>query len=182
MTSARVARFGTALVVLALLSGCSASDPEPGAAPLPPVATEAPEPPAEPEVDPSAGPEVEPPAQPEVEPPVEPEVEAPAATAGQQNSSTVTTRVQLSGGALGGPPPQIAAPTTQEVADALYEGGLKFSNGVRHAPDYVYCEQSAQSTSSFGCYTEVRDVAPYWISVEASAGQLTFDFYDWAAG
>ncbi len=150
MSRARVARPATALVVLALLSGCSGSDAEPKAGPPPPVATGA-----------------------------EPED---AGTAGQRNPATVATRVKLSGGALGGAPTQVAAPTTQDVANALYRRGLKYNNGVQHAPNYVYCEQAAQRASSFACYVEVRGVAPYWISVQASAGKLTFDFSNWAAG
>lgn len=121
-------------------------------------------------------------------PSTEPTEAPPPADAGtRQTEPHVSPRPVLASGAAGAPDaPATRAWTPQFAAQRLVDGGLVYDNGFRH--DVTYAECTATSTpdssggySSFECYLESSQVAPYWIDLAvAEDGEARATFLEYA--
>lgn len=120
-------------------------------------------------------------------PSTEPTEAPPPADAGTPETEPyVSPRPVLASGAAGAPAPATRAWTAQFAAQQLVDGGLVYDNGFSH--DVTYAECAATSTpdssggySSFECYLESSQVAPYWIDLAvAEDGEARATFVEYA--
>jgi hypothetical protein len=118
------------------------------------------------------------------------ETDTEASVGSYEEPPPALTRARFVGGAMAAPPSAAQSGwTAQDAANALYEYGLEWDNGVVHMPTWVQCQadtaypvsQQAGTYSQFYCRIQTTDHPHYDIRlVLLSSGQARFSFLRWA--